>query len=354
MKYVWCQEPDIKAFELLIEQMLQVLRTEAREQPEHYKKLLGNRLEGKVADVLRKCAVGTPFEDDIELVSGQRFPDIVIQGYFGIEVKTTQANHWKSTGSSVAEGTRVNGVERIYMLFGKMCEPVEFKCRLYEECLPEVVVTHSPRYAIDMNLLSGETIFDKMGISYDELRRQTTPIRTILSYYRSKLKPGEELWWLDSESASSGTGMVIRLWNNLTPEERNVYMIKGFCFFPELLSSHKDKFNRFAVWLSTREGVVCPNVRDVFSAGGQGSIIYRSVRYERVPKSVCRLYEHLPLIKQFILSADETEWIDFWGNDVKGKGRIACWIDRVTGYVGKQLENGFPMQESLREVLSSD
>ena len=354
MKSLWCQEPDIKAFELLIERVLRVLRTEAKEQPEHYKKLLGNRLEGKVVDVLRECAAGTPFENDIELVSGQRFPDIVIQGYFGIEVKTTQANHWKSTGSSVAEGTRVGGVERIYMLFGKMCEPIEFKCRLYEECLPEVVVTHSPRYAIDMNLLSGETIFDKMGISYDELRQQTTPIRTILSYYRSKLKPGEELWWLDTESAPSATGMVIRLWNNLTPEERNVYMIKGFCFFPELLSKHKDKFNRFAVWLSTREAIVCPNVRDIFSAGGQESIVYRSVRYEGIPKSVYRLCENLLLIKQLILSADETELSDFWGRDVKGKDRFTVWADRVTGYIGKQLENGFPMRELLCEVLSSD
>lgn len=188
----------------------------------------------------------------------------------------------------------MNGVERIYMLFGKMCEPVEFKCRLYEECLPEVVVTHSPRYAIDMNLLSGETIFDKMGISYDELRRQTTPIRTILSYYRSKLKPGEELWWLDSESASSGTGMVIRLWNNLPPEERNVYMIKGFCFFPELLSSHKDKFNRFAVLVSTVK-VSCVLTYGMYSrqegqgASSTGRFVTRECRSPFVVcTSICR------------------------------------------------------------------
>jgi len=231
------------------------MNQEALKFPEMYTGLLGSKLEDKVVEVLQQCAVGTCFEDQIVKYSGQRFPDIVIGGYYGVEVKTTKANHWKSTGSSVAEGTRVEDVERIYLLFGKMCEPVCFVCKPYEECLSEVVVTHSPRYLVDMNLPKGGTIFDKLGIPYDELRCQPNPIRTILDYYRSRLKEGEELWWLDNDR-SKVSNLVIRMWSSLSPQEKQRYQIKGFIFFPELLSNRSDKFNRMAVWLATQEGVV--------------------------------------------------------------------------------------------------
>jgi hypothetical protein len=106
----------------------------------------------------------------------------------GVEVKTTKQNHWTTTGNSVLESTRVDGIERIFMLFGKMVNPVEFKCRPYEDCLSDVVVTHSPRYLINMNLQAGQTIFDKLDIPYDTLRNNPNPLKPITDYYRQFLK----------------------------------------------------------------------------------------------------------------------------------------------------------------------
>ena len=111
---------DDRAFEELLAKVIDFMNREALTFPEMYTGLLGSKLEDKVVEVLQQCAVGTCFEDQIVKYSGQRFPDIVIGGYYGVEVKTTKANHWKSTGSSVAEGTRVEDVERVYLLFGKM------------------------------------------------------------------------------------------------------------------------------------------------------------------------------------------------------------------------------------------
>jgi len=75
--------------------------------------------------------VGTIFENQIELVSGQKFPDIVAyinqNKAFGVEVKTTKQKKWKSTGSSIFEGTRVPNVENIYLLFGKGCVSFQLK-----------------------------------------------------------------------------------------------------------------------------------------------------------------------------------------------------------------------------------
>lgn len=93
---------------------------------------------------MSELAQGTSFEGTIVEWDGRRFPDIVANKFYGIEVKTTTKNHWKTTGNSVLESTRIEDVERIFMLFGKLGKPIEFRGRAYEECLSEVVVTHSP------------------------------------------------------------------------------------------------------------------------------------------------------------------------------------------------------------------
>ena len=49
----------------------------------------------------------------------QAFPDIAIDQY-GIEVKFTTNDTWRSVANSVLESNRVNGIEKIYIVFGKM------------------------------------------------------------------------------------------------------------------------------------------------------------------------------------------------------------------------------------------
>lgn len=341
------QMQDDATFEMLLEKTIDYMNREAEKFPEIYTGLLGSKLEDKVVAVLQQCATGTCFEGQVVKYSGQRFPDIVIGGYYGVEVKTTKSNHWKSTGSSVAGGTRVEGVERVYLLFGKMCKPIRFVCKLYEECLSEVVVTHSPRYLVDMNLSKGKTIFDKLGVSYDELRRQSNPIRTILNYYRSQLKEGEELWWLDNDS-SRASSLVIRMWRSLSWKEKQTYQIKGFVFFPELLSNHSYKFNRMAVWLATREGVVCPNLRDVFSAGGKQCITKDGKSYPGVSKVIWRLYRKLPAIKIFIQHTDCSELQEYWECQCNDEGKWEMWCQLAIKNLETINTTKIPLKELIR------
>ena len=212
-------EPSSKEFNSLLASTINELNSHAKKSPKKIEQLRGNKLEPYVQGVMTDLAVGSSFENSIELIGGQKFPDIVAKRYYGIEVKTTTQNHWKTTGNSVLESTRVEDVERIFMLFGKLGEPIEFKSRPYEECLSEVVVTHSPRYLIDMNLGAGETIFDKIKMPYDTLRTRPNPIKPITDYYKSKLKPGQDLWWIDQEN-SKPSNLVINIWNNLNVSER--------------------------------------------------------------------------------------------------------------------------------------
>jgi hypothetical protein len=314
-------EPKKLAFQLLLDKTIATLESESRKKQGEYLELLGNKLENVVAEIMNENAKGTPFENSIELISGQKFPDIISNNYFGVEVKTTKQNHWTTTGNSVLESTRVDGIERIFMLFGKMINPIKFKCRPYEECLSDIVVTHSPRYLINMDLLEGQTIFDKLDIPYDTLRNYQNPIRPITDYYRKFLKPGEEVWWLDQEEPKS-TGLIIQLWNNLTIETKKSYLLKSMILFPEIFSNRQDKFNRLAVWLVNMEGVVCPNVRDIFTAGGQGIISSNNKFFFGIPQLIVKLSNSIIEIMD-VLEGTEIEILEtYWGKPVKNRKEI--------------------------------
>lgn len=174
---------DYDTFKELLSKSIQKLYDDSKNKTDYYLHQAGVNLEKDVYKFFNETAKKTVFEGNIELISGQRFPDIVAyvnsNKAYGIEVKTTKTNKWKSTGSSVFEGTRVDDVKNIHLLFGKLSNPIEFRCRKYEECLYDVAVTHSPRYLIDMDTKEDQTIFSKIGIEYDILRKLENPFKPI-------------------------------------------------------------------------------------------------------------------------------------------------------------------------------
>ena len=257
-------EPSLSEFQALMKETDRLLNEDARIRRSYYATRGGNPLEDDVKAMLDEAAKETAFEGTIEKVSGQKFPDIVAANYYGVEVKSTKEDRWTSTGSSILETTRVNGVERIYMTFGKLGgNPIEFLSKPYEECLYGIAVTHMPRYLIDMRIKSGETIFDKMGVPYDELRQMDNPISPVAKYYRSQLKPGESLWWT-GDSSDEAVSATIRLWKNLSMNEKRKHTIYGLINYPEIF---RGDYDRYALWL-TSQGVVDPHLRDQFSSGG--------------------------------------------------------------------------------------
>ena len=323
-------DPNRNEFDLLLSSTITELNVHAKSSSKKVATLLGRNLEPFVKDIMSEIAVGTPFENSIELIGGQKFPDIVANKYYGIEVKTTTQNHWKTTGNSVLESTRVNDVERIFMLFAKLASPIEFRCRPYEEVLSEVVVTHSPRYLIDMNLEKGKTIFDKIKMPYDTLRKKENPIKPLVNYYKSKLKAGEELWWMDSENGNDSSNIVIRIWNNLPQNEKQELKNSSMIFFPELFGNRSDKFNRVAIWLATRKSIVCPNIRDLFTAGGKVDIIIGTKKYDRVPRIFLNLFQNLPQILENIVKISPIQLSEYWEIKTSEKNKIFDWIDLVS------------------------
>jgi len=62
------------------------------------------------------------------------FPDISL-GEFGIEVKFTTNDTWRSIANSIFEGMRDLYVEHIYLIFGKMGGEAKVRWGKYDDCV---------------------------------------------------------------------------------------------------------------------------------------------------------------------------------------------------------------------------
>ncbi|MBR1792457.1 MAG: hypothetical protein IJ764_02300 [Bacteroidales bacterium] len=310
-----------------------ILNQEAQQYVEKFRKMKPNDLEIKSYEIIKKACINTPFNpESVKLVSGLHFPDIIAEGFYGVEVKSTNKNHWTSTGSSIVENTRIEGVENIYMLFGKLggC-PAEFRCRPYQEVLYDIAVTHSPRYLIDMELNDGETIFDKMGTSYDELRQSSDSIEYVKKYYKRMAmeRGGQMPWWIGTEDDDTDPiAMNIRRWSSLRAVELDELRTQILILFPEVVNGNYDNA---AMWLASAKGIVNHCIRDNFSAGGKIKCIAGKVHkeglpriwgtlaknYDRVRKLLCKDSPIIPYIREYNPAL------------LAGEDMYVCWMTQI-------------------------
>lgn len=323
-------EKELPEFKALMKKTDEFLNRDAKSREDYYVNRGGKKLEEDVCSVLTQCAIGTGFEGTVTLVSGSAFPDIIAKKMFGVEVKSTEKKHWTSTGSSILESTRANDVERIYMTFGKLGKPVEFCSKPYEDCLSEIVVTHYPRYKIDMKLQEKhkQTIFEKLNMDYDELRKMDNPVPVVSKYYKDKLKPGESLWWA-TDGEETEAPMTARLWTALNHEEKEYLIVYGYVLFPEILSTGNcKKYNRYALWMATQKGVINTNIRDSFSAGGQIEMTSLNGVILKMPAAFGRIKRYKDLIVETLVQEDEKILCEYWNVDVQND-RVFQWCELV-------------------------
>lgn len=282
-----------EAFASLMCNTEMILNSDARENPCKYKALTASTLETCAVEKIKLACSDSPFDaNEVKLISGQKFPDIVADNYYGIEVKSTKENHWTSTGSSIVETTRIENVDDIYMLFGKLGGDVpQFRCRPYQDVLYDIAVTHSPRYLINMELEKKDTIFSKMGTTYDDFRTSPDSISIARRYYRERAKKNnrqEMPWWITSENLESAHSFNIRLWKSLDLREKRELQAKCMILFPEALDPDRSmtKYNNATLWLCSYNQVINPNIRDLYSAGGK----ITHVDGERLQKPVAQVF----------------------------------------------------------------
>lgn len=332
------KKPPLREFEKVLEKAHNLLENEAVSNESYFSKRTATEFEEDVYNSLVKSSKKTDFEDSIELISGHKFPDIIANKFYGVEVKTTKQNHWKSTGNSVLETTRVDLVENIFIYFGKLTDPIGFKYRPYQDCLYDIAVTHSPRYLIDMDIQQNDTIFSKLKISYDELRQLPNPVKPFVEYYRKSTQPGEEPWWMDETSAL--VSPTIRIFSNLPKEEKDKLVNYAIAYFPEIFGKAPTKYHRIAGWLASRHGIVDSSLRDRFSAGGQISLNFGSTEYSKIP----RIYKNLADCFDDVIDIIKTTSIDdlsyYWDEELTTYSNLLdTWLKLVFTYSGQNTED---------------
>lgn len=328
-----------REFEGLLSTSKSLIEKEAKISPEYFLNRTATDFEKDVYESLCNAAKGTDFDNTIYLISGHKFPDIIAGKFYGVEVKTSKQNQWRSTGNSVLESTRVDNVERIYIFFAKLANPLGFRYRLYQECLYDIAVTHSPRYLIDMELEDGKSIFDKIGMSYDELRNQNNPIKPIVAYYRSIAKRGEEPWWMDSgETPELIIKPTVSLWSNLSPEDKGFLRNEAMARFPEIFGRSSTKYQNLASWLAARHGIVDSSLRDRFSAGGTVDLEIGNRLYNKLPRVFGYLYENSTEIIESVKRIPPEEAKFYWNLSYEpdGKQKVEEWAKKLM-YYSRQL-----------------
>lgn len=338
-------KPPFEEFKALMRETDNILNESTIGKEDYYMQRNGTDLEWDVFDAINAVAKNTAFEGSIQLVSGASFPDIVANKYYGVEVKSTNKNHWKSIGSSILESTRVPNVEHIFLTFGKLGLPIEFRSRPYEECLSGISVTHYPRYQIDMELEKGCTIFDKMGISYDDLRNLESPVIPVSKYYKSKLKPGESLWWAYSDDVDEiSAPPTVKLWSAISYEEKEELIVRGYVMFPEILNTgNNKKYNRYALWLVTHKGVVNTSIRDSFSAGGRIAFKNSEGIEVSLPAAFGRINKYKKLIKKILYEMEEETLKEYWECDCISVDRVYQWCELVANNAKHDEKAGYDL-----------
>lgn len=273
----------------------------------------------------------------------QAFPDIVL-GEYGVEVKFTLFDTWKSIANSIQESQRVQNVKYIYIVFGKMGGKPEVRWGDYEKSVVHVRTSHVPRFEVELpskGMPARQSLFELMGVSYSDFSKMNIneKMRYVRAYAR-KIHPNERLWWMGDENNEHTLPLNIRLYTNLSSTEKVRYRAEALLLCPKILKSGRarNKYDDAVMFLLSYHGVLCHQARDLFSAGSVanpdnddngGLYIERAVKL---------------LEKEMIKAArelDDALFVEYWGESVQAKDRIRKWLEKAdsiaVGWIPSQV-----------------
>lgn len=258
------------------------------------------------------------------------FPDIKVNG-FGVEVKFTNRDTWQAVGNSVFEGMRDNDVDLVYVIFGKAGGVPEARWKRYSECVDHVRVSNSPRFVINMQ--SESSLFDEFGLPYQDFAAlsREEKMRYVRDYSRVQMKEGDRLWWIDDESHS--LPLNVRLYINLSSEEKLRLRAEAAILCPQICSGRRarGKYNAAAMYILTHHGVLCTQMRDLFTAG---SVAMRRNDARGGHYTQRALHDIQDLMRDAAARLDDALFVEYWGASCPPERRIAEWLRRADEYAG--------------------
>lgn len=287
------------------------------------------RFEQRVREVLGEILDDMGLSVDMS-PPAQEFPDIII-GNYGVEVKYSDNNTWRSIANSVFEGSRKQGVDYVYLLFGKTGGVPETKWGRYEECIMHVRTSHVPRFEVEIN--AKEPLFKKLNISYNDFRilspEEKMPF--IRKYAKNRLKPGERLWWIDDQPDERTLPLEVRLYTKLSQPEKRKYRAESAVLCPQIVKSSRasGKYDDVTMFLLTYYGILCNQARDLFSAGSVAMRASQTRGGNYIERAL------LDIEEEMLCAFNELEdalFEEYWGLNIPREERVNYWLKKADTY----------------------
>jgi hypothetical protein len=313
---------DKSGFEQLLDELCKQLTVECRSGRTYDQ---SKAFENRVREVIRNLLVQWKMPVDFS-PHPYGFPDIVL-GRFGVEVKFTTDDSWRTVANSIFESFRSKDVRHIYLVFGKMGGEPEVRWGRYEECVMHVRTSHVPRFEVDIE--AKESLFKKFGITYDEFSSLSEDGRMehVRKYARSRLKPGERLWWLEAkQDEGHSLPMQVKLFSNLSKEDKLKMRAEASLLCPQIVGSSRNrtKYIDPIMYLLTYRGILAS--RDAFSAGSAAGPERGGIYVQRALANVQQ---------QMIQAAHYLEgalFVEYWGRNVPQERRLKAWLKMADVY----------------------
>lgn len=287
--------------------------------------------ESRVREVLSSLAGGR-YEMDFN-PHPQAFPDIEM-GEYGVEVKFTMSDTWRSVANSILETQRIEDVKYIYIVFGKMGGPPEVRWGEYENSVIHVRTSHVPRFEIEIGNSGKTSLFEEIGIKYDEFRHLSMQEKMgYIRAYARKIHPDGRLWWIeDKDEATHTTPLQARLYINLDQEEKLKLRAEAALLCPGIVRSGraKNKYDDVVLYLLTYHGVLCHQARDLFSAGSVANPNNDDNGGLYIERALILLEKHMIAAASRM---DGALFEEYWGEKVKPEDRIKRWLEKADALV---------------------
>lgn len=266
----------------------------------------------------------------------QGFPDIVL-GPYGIEVKFTRQDTWRSIANSISQGTKREDVQHVYVVFAKMGGEAAVDWARYEDVVIHVRTSHVPRFEIEL-FPEGMpedrmTLFQQMGISYGDFSAlpMEEKMPYVRQYARNRLKSGEQLWWIEGDpDEEHSLPPEVRRFTNLEDTEKRRLRAEAALLSPEVVSPGrmKRKYEKVTMFLITYHGVVSTG-RDLFTAGSVGEK-NKAGQVQRMGQHIQNSLSDIESEMQTAAqSLDDALFVQYWGESVPRDQRIARWLQRA-------------------------
>lgn len=314
--------PTAQEFEALLTETCEILTAECRTGAvfEHSKPF-ENRVRQVIEALLKQFHILVDFSPH-----PYGFPDIVL-GDYGVEVKFTTNDTWRSIANSVFEGFRNKTVKDIYVLFGKMGGTPAVRWGRYEECVMHVRTSHVPRFEVDID--AKESLFKKFGITYQQFSELSEDGRMehVRKYARSRLKTGERLWWLEEKNKDGHSlPMQVKLFSNLSKDEKLKMRAEASLLCPQIVGSSRNrtKYIDPMMYLLTYHGVLA--TRDAFSAGSAAGPERGGIYVQKALKNV------QTQMREAANYLESALFIEYWREDVVPAERIKTWLAMADDY----------------------